>query len=443
MKRIVAFSLLALSGFTLAGCPIYPSETECLDDYDCPSSYYCTDRGYCARLPSTGGSGGAAQPSGTCDTPMDCGVNETCGADKRCHVGDCSFHGCVAPYQCILDGYVYACELPRDGGTGGSSTGGAGGTSGTGGTNTGGSAGADAGDGGTAGSSGTGGQGDDAGMAGSGAGGAADAATPVYCGNPNDCDIGQVCTPAGLCKPGSCIDLGCIDGYHCSSTTPPAECVANNSASCIGDADCQSLGDTYRCIAGLCTAPADQCVDKTQCPHPTTQNCVEGKCVTSCQTDDDCPAAFKCDTTHGVCTVPATVCTTTSDCGSSTIVCVDGACVDRCGAGGACDLGFVCVANGCVPDTSPAEFICSVEGQQDACQTGSICLHHNCYITCTISPDSCAFNPPGLDVCKQVNATGGPYTVCGSSSNLGSECDPGSSASSCSGGKVCIDGYCR
>jgi hypothetical protein len=92
-----------------------------------------------------------------------------------------------------------------------------------------------------------------------------------------------------------------------------------------------------------------------------------------------------------------------------------------------------------VPDQKPS-FLCGQEGVQDVCSAGSICLHHSCYIACTPDPDSCAVNPPDLNQCKSVTTSTGSYDVCGSSSNLGDECDP---TLACPGGKVCIDGFCR
>jgi hypothetical protein len=120
-------------------------------------------------------------------------------------------------------------------------------------------------------------------------------------------------------------------------------------------------------------------------------------------------------------------------------VCVAGACVSRCSSNDTCSEHFVCVANGCVPDQNPS-FLCDVDGTQDVCSAGSICLHHSCYITCTPNPDSCATHPPDLNQCKSTTSSSGSYHVCGSSTNLGDECDP---SSPCSGVKVCIDGFCR
>ena len=378
MKRYAGSLLVGISGMLLTGCPIYPNEVECYDNFDCPDGYYCNEDSSCVRYPGTGGSGGTANTGGSsnqvsCNSPDDCGPNETCGEDGTCHTGDCYFSGCVDGYECVLQGYEYVCVPEGSGGSGGGTAGsaGQGGTGGTAGT-----AGADGGTGGTSGAG--------------AAGAAGEGAAPVYCGNPDDCEPGQVCSEDGLCVDGTCVDHGCVNGWVCDGAT----CVPENSASCIEDDDCSSLGSGYKCVNGMCTAPADQCTDKTQCPDPANQSCVDGKCVAACDEPSDCPDGYTCDTALGVCTEASTGCEITQDCGDPAMVCVAGACVEKCGDGDTCPDGYVCVANGCVPDEKP-EFTCSVEGEQDVCSDGSICLHHSCYITCTPDPDSCSVNPTG------------------------------------------------
>lgn len=152
--------------------------------------------------------------------------------------------------------------------------------------------------------------------------------------------------------------------------------------------------------------------------------------------DTDCHGGYGCDTTLGICTIAIIGCTITNDCMSATDVCVDGTCVPR-SQGATCPAGDVWVENGCIPDQS-ATFVCNVDGMQDACAMGSICLHHNCYISCTSSND-CLMSFP---VCKTVTTSSGQHQVCGSDDNLGSECDP-TAGLACAPGKICIDGYCK
>jgi len=45
-------------------------------------------------------------------------------------------------------------------------------------------------------------------------------------------------------------------------------------------------------------------------------------------------------------------------------------------------------------------------------------------------------------VCKSVTTASGAYAVCGSDTNLGSECDP-TQGKSCTAPRICIDGFCK
>jgi hypothetical protein len=443
MKRTLGLGLIALSGLVLSGCPIYSNDHYCYDDFDCPSNAYCDSDNSCHVTDSggTGGSGHSGQggsgatggKTGSCDAPSNCPGNSVCGTDGVCHPGDCFFWGCVSGYHCaITQQMTWACE--KDGQTdGGAASGGAGGSPDSGPPT----------DGGTAGqAAGSGGANPDAGDGGSDV---FEAAKPVYCGNPSDCGPDQVCPPSGVCADGTCTALGCIQGYVCS--TPDggkAACVPSNPAACILDSDCSASG--AKCLNGICTSASDLCTDKTQCPGGDQDNakCVDGKCVKTCEPDGGkgCDHGYTCDAALGICTVPSDGCKITDDCSDLALVCVAGACVPRCSPGGVCSAGFVCVADGCVPDQKP-EFSCSVDGTKDSCSDISICLHHSCYVSCETPNDhACDNNPPDMNVCKAVTTASGQHHVCGSNTNLGSECDP-SASSGCLSAKICIDGFCH
>jgi hypothetical protein len=108
---------------------------------------------------------------------------------------------------------------------------------------------------------------------------------------------------------------------------------------------------------------------------------------------------------------------------------------------GSCPLGDVWVENGCIPGQS-ASFVCNQDGVQDACAAGSICLHHNCYLSCAPPNAAVCDNFSPFNICKTVTTVSGNHQVCGSDSNLGNECDP-TAGIACSPGKICIDGYCK
>ncbi|MFO0762523.1 MAG: hypothetical protein U0359_39150 [Byssovorax sp.] len=408
--------LVSALAAALAGCPIY-GNGESSSGSSCMGSE-------CGTTSSSSGN------PGRCGSPDECAANQTCGSDGTCHPGDCSLWGCVTGYTCAQNADLTVSCQPG-GGTGGSGTGGS--SSGTGGTGTGGSSTTTGTGGSGTGGSGTGGMG--TGGMGTGGGPAV-----VYCGNPEDCSAGQTCAPNGTCQPGDCTANGCIFGFTCKAD---GTCASANPAACGSNADCSSAGAGYACVSGICTAPGDQCFDQTQCP--AGDKCAAGKCTPSCKNDADCPAdsGYLCDTGLGLCTKPALACTITNDCGGvPTLVCVDGACIPR-SMGPTCDAGDVWVQNGCLPDQK-ASFVCNADGVQDVCAASSICLHHSCYISCdpAQNPNACT-NLASFNQCKSVTTGSGPHNVCGSSQNLGTDCDPTDPAKACQAGKVCIDGFCK
>ncbi len=388
MKRFVLLGFFGVMASVLAGCPIFDEEDQ---GTSCGMGSRCGD------------------PPG-CFTASDCGINETCGQDNQCHTGDCQFWGCPSGQSCVL-GPDSALTCEPDGSTTSSSS-----TSSSGG----GSGGAGGGSTTSTGSGGTGG------------------GDVVYCGNPSDCAAGETCAPDGTCQPGDCTQVGCIFGYACDAAASPPVCNPQNPAACGADEDCAAAGQGYACVSGVCTAPADQCFDQTQCPAGDV--CAAGKCTPSCDNDSDCPASYTCDLALGICTNPAAPCTITNDCGGPDAVCVDGACVPRSDMG-SCPPGDVWVENGCIPSQS-ASFICNVDGQQDACAAGSLCLHHSCYISCEPPNQSACVNLPSFNQCKAVTTSSGAHEVCGSNDNLGGECDP-TAGLACAAGKICIDGFCK
>ena len=385
MKRLSLLGFFGLLASILAGCPLYSGDGS--DPHGC--------RGDECRTPG-------------CTSSRDCGVNETCGADAECHSGDCTHWGCVAGQTCVVDpkSATATCEPNGSGGGGSGGAGGAGGA--------------------------TGGAG--------GATGGAGGATPVvYCGNPADCSAGEICGAEGTCAPGPCgATVACIYGFTCAAD---GTCQSPTLNACVSDADCSS-GDL--CIAasdgkgGVCTAPANQCFDSSQCA--LGQACLAGKCTLTCASDADCGAGFACDVALGVCSNPVKACTITNDCGSAAVVCVGGACVPRSDGPICANVGDVWASNGCIADQG-ASFTCQLDGKQDACAAGSICLHHSCWISCDAPSEAACDNLPALNSCNAATSTSGTYNVCGGQ-QLGNECDP-TAGLACSGGKVCIDGFCK
>ncbi|NUP07178.1 MAG: hypothetical protein HOW73_14075 [Polyangiaceae bacterium] len=324
-----------------------------------------------------------------CTSPSQCsGFDEVCGYDNQCHYGSCYDYGCVDGFVCDD---TYTC-VPEPGQGGG-------------------------------------------GFGGEGAGGSGPAA--VYCGNPDDCGPTQFCAPDGTCHDGDCSIEGCIYGFYCDTLAETPYCARSNPFGCGSDDDC-GIDTADRCVNGVCTAPSDQCFDQTQCAGGSV--CANGKCTPSCDGGAACPSDYTCEATVSLCSVPAAPCTITNDCGGADRVCVDGACVQR-SVDGICNSGSAWVDNGCIPDQA-AIFVCAIDGMQDVCSSGSICLHHSCYISCDAPNETACDGLPAFDVCKTVTTPSGDHAVCGSDSNLGDQCDPTNNVE-CGDGLICVDGYCK
>jgi hypothetical protein len=350
MKRAVTFVLFGLGLAILAGCPIYSSDRDhrvCVggECYDCPEAYYsgactpwtCNSGGDCPsgytctsdhRCKLTDGVPPGANDA-ACTKPADC-TSGNCGADNKCHAGDCSMTGCPSSFVCRLDG--------------------------------------------------------------------------------GDNGVPQ-CVPIAA------------DGGGVTST-------------CKKDSDCPSPAGS-KCLTGACVPPNEQCADATQCA--AAAQCVDGACTPSCSANKPCPTGYACDTSKGVCTNNPGPCINSGQCNGK--VCVQEHCVDACGPGGTCGAGLKCVDGGCSPDQQPV-FTCSTDGAQDACQAGSICLRHSCYIACGgDAGQSTCQTADQFNQCKAVTTSSGSHQVCGSTTNLGTDCDPTQNKNCASG--VCIDGYCR
>jgi hypothetical protein len=81
------------------------------------------------------------------------------------------------------------------------------------------------------------------------------------------------------------------------------------------------------------------------------------------------------------------------------------------------------------------------DGTQDTCASGSICVHHSCYISCAAGFQVCQ-GLPVFNQCQSISSESGAYLVCGSPDSLGNDCDP-TQGIECMGAQVCVDGVCK
>jgi hypothetical protein len=300
----------------------------------------------------------------------------------------------------------------------------------------------------------------------------------TYCTSSDQCPGGYTCednecvysfpdsgldvdAPSGDAS--DCSTKGCPTGQVCSIVGGAATCVPNGDGAtesgpppftgCTSNSQCSDSGVGALCLDGVCTSEANECSDATQCL--AGEDCVQGACVPTCSSSMPCPSGYSCTTIgdsgsgSGVCTGNPTPCGGADGgmtCSGDT-TCVDQHCVPKCASGdAACSAGLVCVDDGCIPKQSPA-FTCNTDGQagdgkKGDCDVGSVCLHHSCYISCDPESGTSCMTADMFPICKPVTTGTGTYYVCGSSSNLGSQCDP-TRGLNCTGSDICIDGYCR
>jgi hypothetical protein len=84
---------------------------------------------------------------------------------------------------------------------------------------------------------------------------------------------------------------------------------------------------------------------------------------------------------------------------------------------------------------------CQGDGTAVGCPQGQICLHHHCYLSCQGPNLGVCDGNASAPICKTITVASTSYSVCGTSENLGSACDP-TAAASCPSG-TCIDGFCH
>jgi len=205
-----------------------------------------------------------------------------------------------------------------------------------------------------------------------------------------------------------------------------------------GNADSQCANTGAKCVDGLCTQQDQLCSDGTQC-LASGETCVDGLCLPTCSGSVACPAGYACDFNRDVVQRKPAPCTSSATCTGGS-VCVESHCAAPCGA---VDSGAQCASGPGVrqrrvhPGPAGAVHLLDRRDGRALSRATGTCVHGDCYVAC---PDGggCSGDAP---VCKQVPGNKGIYAVCGTSSDLGSECNP-AVGSYCSAG-LCIDGYCK
>jgi MYXO-CTERM domain-containing protein len=207
-------------------------------------------------------------------------------------------------------------------------------------------------------------------------------------------------------------------GFQCNGADPN-NCVAPGSATSCGAATCSAGYQTTQATcngSGSCTTGV-----KTACGK---YNCNGTACYTSCTTNTQCAAGYKCDTGTQLCVssgAPGADCTITSDCLAGNY-CVDGVCCTA----SACPSGFKCNNPGAMGSCKLPYGAACTSGTN--CPTGFCADGHCCDTACTGQCEQC-----GTGTCLPVPAGSAPatgHTACTGTGACQSKCD-GSTRTAC------------
>lgn len=279
-----------------------------------------------------------------------------------------------------------------------------------------------------------------------------DCPEPMHCGGcycVPDCATNADCTNPLFpnCDPsnGHCIGP-CGGEIECPPEWPNCDDSGICFAACAAHEDCVDPAlpncqlDATLDASGMCTPP---CTAAADCPSLLYPNCdpSPGICIEPCTLDADCPAEVpRCETTTGLCYVPA--CVDDTGCDPPTTVCEDWECVPGCQTHADCDAAsrcdlitaghlYHCEPRDCLADSdcNPPIAVCDTDGLAMV-DAGGYCLpgctsHYDCAIgyDCDPSTGGCSAHD---------------YGDIGASCNLG--CDSGFCLSGA--GNVCTDFCC-
>lgn len=221
------------------------------------------------------------------------------------------------------------------------------------------------------------------------------------CETDRDCELGTVCTAAGVCDAVPC--EFCADDHVCLVTeaNPEGTCSAPE---CVLNEDC----DGVPCVAGVCGGSTADCVSAADCDDGQICNfanrCVDdpnnGGGGEGCTSNGDCTGNETCDVASGQCVGGSSCGLEASDCtGATPVLDSDSCACVECIQSSDCGGGQVCQGGSC-------------QAQAEGCQT------------------ECSSSTPGA--CQ---GTGTPYCV----NECCVEC---LGAADCGAGQMCLDGFC-
>lgn len=216
--------------------------------------------------------------------------------------------------------------------------------------------------------------------------------------NGGDCQSDQQCAPGTVCDLGACGERACAASVDCGQGRFCYAELCYPTISCSGDGECSFFSGT--CENGSCVPG---CVIRSDCPNPSTQECIANRCVEACNNDNacgrgkiceggfcqdaecvgtgtnGCPDGERCEASR---CVPYTSCEDDGDCPSQQ-QCERNICEDRstCVGDGNCDAGEQCIDGYCYAARSCAS--------RSECEAGQDCVGGQCVPYTCRGNDSC------------------------------------------------------
>jgi hypothetical protein len=210
------------------------------------------------------------------------------------------------------------------------------------------------------------------------------AAIVAQVGNGHACKADGECT-SGNCNDGVCCKTSCdMACYSCAlpgnagvcmpapmGMNPRGSCATQDVSTCgttgvcDGAGNCQKYAAGTICVDASCVAKqsvlASRCSPDGACMPGQTRSCspylcdVGAKCLTTCQTDDDCANGHRCDVDAGSCGKKAlgTSCSDLTECDSG--FCSQGVCCAVNCAGGCLSCALAGSEGSCMPVTAGAK----------------------------------------------------------------------------------------
>lgn len=156
-------------------------------------------------------------------------------------------------------------------------------------------------------------------------------ADKIYCDTQKqqctECTSDQECKSNRICEEGKC--LGCSDDSDCSPEFTGTLCDDRFRCTCASDEDCHRVGYLECGSSGQCR----RCQQNTDCQNMFDEQsrCIQSRCLSPCQTDEDCAHYSSASCSGDFCVIWLNSCQSNSDCKQFGITaqCIEQKCINK------------------------------------------------------------------------------------------------------------------